>query len=258
MPKVSSKIQQPGFRQFEFALTDALIAQLITCLDGMKTAELTPKITAGIPNGQGVYQLFLDGNLVYIGKTDNEAGLQKRLLRHANLVLSRSNLTGGRVTFKAVQVLVFSAMELESMLIKHYMVDGKVPPWNNSGFGSNDPGRQRDTTKYKPNHFNVLYPISLNGSVTTPLPATLTVKEALKLLKSELPFLLRFEGKKPNVSDLEAAILTTDISGLSVSDTLKALVELLPSGWQATHLPGYIILYKEAQSYAHGKIIARS
>jgi len=105
---MSSEIQQPGFRQFEFALTDALIAQLITCLDGMKTAELTPEITAGIPNGQGVYQLFLDGNLVYIGKTDNEAGLQRRLLRHANLVLSRSNLTGGRVTFKAVQVLVFS------------------------------------------------------------------------------------------------------------------------------------------------------
>lgn len=255
---MSSKIQQPGFRQFEFALTDALIAQLITCLDGMKTAELTPKITAGIPNGQGVYQLFLDGNLVYIGKTDNEAGLQKRLLRHANLVLSRSNLTGGRVTFKAVQVLVFSAMELESMLIKHYMVDGKVPPWNNSGFGSNDPGRQRDTTKYKPNHFNILYPISLNGLVTTPLPPALTVKEALKLLKSELPFLLRFEGKKPNVTDLESTVLTTDISGLSVSDTLKALIALLPTGWQATHLPGYIILYKENKNYVHGHVIARS
>ena len=255
---MSSEIQQPGFRQFEFALTDALIAQLITCLDGMKTAELTPEITAGIPNGQGVYQLFLDGNLVYIGKTDNEAGLQRRLLRHANLVLSRSNLTGGRVTFKAVQVLVFSAMELESMLIKHYMVNGKVPPWNNSGFGSNDPGRQRDTTKYKPNHFNVLYPISLNGPVTTQLPTGLTVKEALKLLKSELPFLLRFEGQKPNVADLESTVLTTDISGLSVSDTLKALIALLPAGWQATHLPGYIILYKEVQSYNHGKIIARS
>jgi len=255
---MSDIIEQAGFRQFEFALTDALIAQLITCLDGMDTAELIPDLTAKIPNGQGVYQLFLDGKLVYIGKTDNEAGLQYRLQRHANLVLSRDNLTGGRVTFKAVQVLVFSAMELESMLIKHYAIDGKVPPWNNSGFGSNDPGRERDTTKYKPSHFNVLYPISLLRPVTTPLTAGSTVKDALKLLKSELPFLLRFQGLRAKKSELNDAILPNDIVGLSVEDTLKSLINLLPKGWQATHLPGYIILYKENRDYAHGQIIAKS
>lgn len=255
---MSDTIQQAGFRQFEFALTDALIAQLITCLDGMDTAELSPDVTADIPNGQGVYQLFLDGKLVYIGKTDNEAGLQYRLQRHANLVLSRDKLTGGRVTFKAVQVLVFSAMELENMLIKHYSIDGKVPPWNNSGFGSNDPGRERDTTKYKPNHFSVLYPISLTRPVVTTLSAGLSVRDALKLLKSELPFLLRFQGLRVKKSDLTDTVLKHDIIGLSVDDTLKALVALLPAGWQATHLPGYIILYKENRKYAHGAIIVQS
>ncbi|MDB2439579.1 GIY-YIG nuclease family protein [Hellea sp.] len=255
---MEDKREQAGFRQFEFALTDALIAQLITCLDGMGTAELDPAVTSGIPNGQGVYQLFLDGKLVYIGKTDNEAGLQYRLQRHANLVSSRDNLTGGRVTFKAVQVLVFSAMELENMLIKHYAIDGKVPPWNNSGFGSNDPGRERDTTKYKADHFSVLYPISLNRLVNTPLKAGISVREALKLLKSELPFLLRFQGLRVKKSDLTETFLPNDISKLTVSETLKALLALLPTGWQATHLPGYIILYKENRDYAHGQIIARS
>lgn len=255
---MSDTSEQAGFRQFEFALTDALIAQLITCLDGMDTAELSPVVTAEIPNGQGVYQLFLDGELVYIGKTDNEAGLQYRLQRHANLVLSRDNLTGGRVTFKAVQVLVFSAMELETMLIKHYAIDGKVPPWNNSGFGSNDPGRERDTTKYKTNHFSVLYPISLIRPVSAPLKAGLSVRDALKLLKSELPFLLRFQGMRVKKNDLTDTVLPHDITGQSVEDTLKALVTLLPVGWQATHLPGYIILYKENRDYVHGKIIAKS
>jgi hypothetical protein len=39
---------------------------------------------------------------------------------------------------------------------------------------------------------------------------------------------------------------------------LKALIALLPAGWQATHLPGYIILYKENKNYVHGQVIARS
>lgn len=247
-----------GFQQFEFALTDALIAQLIQCLDGMEGALLTPTLATQIPNGQGVYQLFLDGNLVYIGKTDNDAGLQKRLLRHANLVLSRKNLTGGRVTFKAVQVLVFSAMELESMLIKHYSTGGKVPPWNNSGFGSNDPGRQRDTTKYKPDHFNILHPISLDVTITSPLTAGMTVFEALKNLKNELPFLLRFEKPSTKNQDLKITLLPTALDGLSLEEAVKAMILTLPNGWQATHLPGYVIIYKENRNYIHGQVIARS
>ena len=247
-----------GFRQFEFALTEALIAQLIQCLDGMEQAPLTPSVTNEIPNGQGVYQLFLDGVLVYIGKTDNEAGLQKRLLRHANLVGSREKIANGRVTFKAVQVLVFSAMELEAMLIKHYSCDGKVPAWNNSGFGSNDPGRNRDTTAYKEDHFNILYPINLDRIVSVQLKAGITVQDALKALKAELPFLLRFQGLREKKSEIATTILSKDILGLSVQNTIAELLQLLPSGWQATHLPGYIIIYKENREYIHGEVIARS
>ena len=39
--------------------------------------------------------------------------------------------------------------------------DGKLP-WNHSGFGSNDPGQQRDTTTYKQDHFDTQHPIRLN------------------------------------------------------------------------------------------------
>jgi len=100
-----------GFRKFEFALTDALMQQLICCFDEMGKSELNEENTSSIPNGQGVYQLFLDDELVYIGKTDSEAGLQPRLLRHALKIRGRRNLDIATVKFKAIQVLVFSAME---------------------------------------------------------------------------------------------------------------------------------------------------
>ena len=123
---------------------------------------------------------------------------------------------------------------------------------------ANDPERKRDTTKYKPNHFSVLYPISLVRTIVTPLTAGISVRDALRLLKSESPFLLRFQGLRVKKTDLTYTVLKQDIIGLSVNDTLKALVFLLPEGWQATHLPGYIILYKESRLYPHGSIIAKS
>lgn len=255
----------PGFRQFEFALTDALVSQLVTILDGMGEAPLVPEVAASIPNGQGVYQLFLNDELVYIGKTDNDAGLQRRLIRHARLAGSRSALADGAVTFKAVQVLVFSAMELETMLMRHYRDTGLELVWNHSGFGSNDPGHNREGMGYKEGHFDLLYPISIDDTLDVPLPKGLSVYEALRAVKADLPYLLRFGGmmsKKPEDieqhDELKAAELPGDLSGLSLRKTLEAVTGLLPPGYVATKFPGYVILYKEPDTYEYGEKIAAS
>lgn len=255
----------PGFRQFEFALTDALVAQLVTILDGMGEAPLVSEVAASIPNGQGVYQLFLGDELVYIGKTDNDAGLQRRLLRHARLAGSRSALSNGAVTFKAVQVLVFSAMELETMLMRHYRNVGSTLAWNHSGFGSNDPGHKREGMGYKEGHFDLLYPISIDDALDVSLPAGLSAYDALRAIKSDLPYLLRFGGmmtKKPEDieqhTELQAAKLSRDLSGLSLRNTLTEITSLLPSGYIATKFPGYVILYKEPDTYEYGETIASS
>src|SRR5579872_8296 len=119
-----------GFFSFEFDLPGALLEQLIAVLGGMSGERLTIEHAGEIPDAQGVYQLFLDDKLVYIGKTDAEAGLRRRLLRHARKILNRPTLAEHAVTFKAVRIFVFTAMDLESALIKHYKGLGDAAAWN--------------------------------------------------------------------------------------------------------------------------------
>lgn len=245
--------QLRGFQQFEFALTDALISQLVSVLDKMNTAPLTTNLVSCIPNGQGIYQLFLDDQLVYIGKTDSDAGLAARLAKHESKVSGRPNLRG-KVRFKAVQVLVFSAMELETMLIRHYKGQLGSVAWQHSGFGSNDPGRERDTTKYKDDHFDIQHPIDIDEQASYFFSAGTPMKDALKGIKDQLPYTFRFAQS----SETSTTKLSQDITGHSVRDLLEKLVVQLPTGWQATKLPGYVILYKEQYEYTYGETIGRT
>ena len=132
-----------GFKEFEFDLPSALLRDLIHLLDEMPSGVLSIANTQQIPEVQGVYQLLCDDDLVYIGKTDAEAGLRTRLSRHAGKILHRPSLAGNVVTFRAARILVFTAMDLETQLINHYRGRAGAVAWNGSGFGSNDPGRQR-------------------------------------------------------------------------------------------------------------------
>ena len=91
-----------GSRTLEFDLPTALLEQVIKMFDGMASAPLSTNDTALIPNGQGVYQLFHRGRLVYVGKTDAEAGLKHRLSRHSWAIKSRHNLNVEDMTFKAI------------------------------------------------------------------------------------------------------------------------------------------------------------
>jgi hypothetical protein len=149
-----------GYVEFEFDLPGALLVRLIEVLDDLEIGPMLPEIVKMIPEEQGVYQLFLDGVLVYIGKTDADAGLAKRLARHGDKIQHRVGLDPARVSFKAVRLYVFTAMDLETELIRHYG-GTKAVPWNGSGFGSNDPGRNRDTGTYKKEHYDSIFPIDI-------------------------------------------------------------------------------------------------
>jgi len=245
-----------GFREFEFALTDALLKQLIECFEDMGTSELNDENTSTIPNGQGVYQLFFNNELVYIGKTDSEAGLQPRLCRHAEKIKARCNLDTAAVRFKAIQVLVFSAMELESLLIKHYSAINRKPIWNKSGFGSNDPGRKRDHSAVKDDHFDALYSIDIDIEIEVDYEVGVNALRALEAIKQKLPYLLRFDKRNLPKTELESCQpLELQRIG-TVREHIRNVLLHLGEGWQATGLPGYIIVYKENRSYAHGDVIA--
>lgn len=240
----------PGYVEFEFDLPAALLERLAATLSATGTAPLTEANAAAIDEVQGVYELFHRDQLVYVGKTDAKAGLRQRLSRHALKIKQRKGLDPADVTFKAVRIFVFTAMDLEAGLIVHRARDGKLA-WNNSGFGANDPGRNRDRSEIKAGHFDAHFPIDTDH----PIPGLafargVSAAEALDDLKDRLPYVLRFErdGADPH-PELLAAKLAAASKPKTMRGALTAIVGALPKGWTATVLPGYAILYRERAAY---------
>jgi hypothetical protein len=226
----------------------------------MSTAPLSTSVVADVvPNEQGVYQLFHQGQLVYIGKTDSEAGLKARLGRHALKILNRVGLQPDDVAFKAIRLFVFTVMDLETELLKA----GK-PAWNGGGFGSNDPGRERDTTRIKVTNFDALYPLDISRPVQTNLSAgaQVSAEEALTAIQRSVPWKLRRQNsggrsRQPH-ADLAATLVTLSSSTGSAWTLLEEVVGQLPPGWQATALKSHVILYKETRSYPDPIAVALS
>lgn len=247
-----------GFVEFEFDLPTALLTSLVHEFERMNGAALLTANVQQIPEAQGVYQLLLRDEVVYIGKTDAEAGLRKRLERHARTIQHRQNLSSSDITFKAVRVFVFTAMDLETQLIRYY----KNTAWNNSGFGSNDPGRERDTTNIKPQGFDALFPIDIDQSLVFELPSHAPADKIIAELKTALPYTFRVQTAEKKArkahQEIEEAMVTIPEPPYTVRSLVSAILAALPPGWQATVLAGRIIMYKESREYSYGSIIGRS
>lgn len=249
----------PGYAEFEFDLPGALLERLVIAFANVPPAQLSPENVAHVDEAQGVYQLLLHGELVYVGKTDADKGLRRRLERHAKTIRHRQNLRPEDVTFRALRVFVFTAMDLEAQLIAHY--GGTA--WQHSGFGSNDPGRNRDDTRLKGGGFDEQYPIDVDQPlefdlVRTPREATAILNE----LRRNLPYIFRYEGGGRSVEgthpDLRQAIVGLPDGPLTARLVLQSVLATLPPGWQATDLCARLILYKENRDYAHGEVLGRS
>jgi hypothetical protein len=249
-----------GYGEFEFDLPGALLTHLVRILDGMEAAPLNVGSLAVVPEAQGVYQLFLDGRLVYIGKTDAEAGLLRRLTRHANKIKFRQGLAPERISFKALRIFVFTAMDLETQLIKHYSGDSGTE-WNGSGFGANDPGRNRDRSA--PGRFDLEFPIDIDRVLDGEFAGTHTAAQVALRLKEVLPYTFRFQsrssgGRKPH-EELESTTVTMTANATTARTIVAELVSQLPVGWQATALSALLILYKEVvDDYPQATVLARS
>lgn len=254
-----------GFAEFEFDLPRALLQELILLLDGMEMGLLDASTATTIPDVQGVYQLFHNNQLVYIGKTDAQAGLRNRLSRHADKITHRPKLSGGGVFFKAVRILVFTAMDLETQLIAHYRAKDPVP-WNGSGFGSNDPGRERETTNKNPDGFDASYPIDIDLPAELLPPGSMRIADALARLKAALPYTLRYETQRNALGkaqrgnphpDLAAssAIVNIPAPPQTVRQIMRSIKDVLGPEWQATVFASHVILYKENRRYQYGEAI---
>ncbi|MBA5689147.1 GIY-YIG nuclease family protein [Rugamonas apoptosis] len=252
----------PHFKEFEFDLPRALLRDLVALLDGLGSAPLESRaIETQIPEEQGVYQLFLDDKLVYIGKTDAEAGLRARLSRHSRKILQRKHLDPARVSFKAVRIFVFTAVDLETLLITYYSDrDGRRPSWNSSGFGSNDPGRERDTTRLKVEHFDAQYPIDIdNHPIEVGVRGEMSAATLLAALNKAVPFIVRTQNAGGRSRQPHADLETTKVSVPEGPHSARAILRMAASAlgpaWQITVLPGYVIVYKEQAIYHHAQVL---
>ena len=148
----------PYFDRFEIDLVSALSSQLVGAFEGLDAAPLTDQKLGALPPGQGVYQLYHEGSLVYVGKADR---LRGRLAQHHQKITGRRKIDVNDVTFKCLFVhRNWAALAPEHSLIRHYKsaATGECS-WNGSAFGSHDPGRNRETTNKPTQGFDVLYPI---------------------------------------------------------------------------------------------------
>jgi hypothetical protein len=225
---------------FRLSITKALGDQLAKALKHLGRAPLADQYLASLDERPGVYQLYLHGEFVYVGKADKS--LPGRLANHLRKLSGRRNVDLRDVTFSCLYVDEdFSALAPEQLLISHHKEMGNIP-WNNNGFGNKDPGRQRDSTVLKKNHFDVLYPIDLDRPVEGLEPGQIALSSFLKALKNGLPYNFRY--LEPPRS--KATFLTVPQTGLSADQAFRMVSATLPEKWQITALMGYVIMYSDS------------
>jgi Eco29kI restriction endonuclease len=262
LPSVTDDLVSKASAEFKLSITRALADQLLEKLRSLDPAPLTSDNLAALQPRPGVYELFLDGaeggeERVYVGKASKD--LPSRLNKHRRKLSGRARISLTKVRFQCLYVDEdLEAAAPEKMLINRYRAAGIVP-WNTNGFGNNDPGRKRDRTLVKAKHFDALYPANLDLIVDSDAlgPGNYPVEQYLKAVKTALPFNLRYEEKSERSKDYTRHEIEVPARPLTVRELISIAIDALPAGWQATALPGYVILYHEAAEYESARYVWR-
>lgn len=246
------------YDHFEIDIIQALASQLITAFDQLTLGALTPAHISALPKQQGVYQLYKDGVLIYVGKADN---LPHRLRDHHEKISGRQHITVDQMAFKCLSIHPhWTALAPEETLIKYYKAQNSgYCEWNGNSFGPHDPGRERETTNKLPHGFDAQYPIKDDWICDWIQPGTWNGNDLLRELKRNLPYLLRYETTdakrwQAGHPDYNTAIISVPRTTMPAHELLRTISQQLP-GWQATVFPSHMILYKESRLYAHGTVL---
>jgi hypothetical protein len=226
---------------FRLSITKALGDQLAVALEDLGRAPLSEESLSELKDRPGVYQLYVNGGFVYVGKADKS--LPSRLRNHLRKLSGRRNISLTDVSFSCLYVDEdFSALAPEQLLITHHKGLGDIP-WNNNGFGNKDPGKQRDHTVLKKAHFDVKYPIDLESLVEGLRAGPTTLPDFLKALKTGLPYNFRYGGLPASAS--QTALIVRKLP-MTADEAFRLISEVMPGGWQITALMGYVVMYPEA------------
>ncbi|MEU4284376.1 MULTISPECIES: Eco29kI family restriction endonuclease [Nocardiopsis] len=215
--------------------------QLAQALAELEPVSLSIDRIEELERRGGIYQLYHNDNFVYVGKADKN--LPQRIAKHFRKISGRQNISIEEMKFTCLYVDEdFPAVAPEKLLIATYRELGGVP-WNTNGFGNNDPGRRRDETVIKVNHFDFQYPIDLGCAVHGFESGIIPLRKLLAKFKKELPYNFRYAVKDlGSMGDVEVALKESD---LSASDVLSMIGQSLSEKWQIAVLHGYVIMYPD-------------
>lgn len=241
--------------EFKLSITKALSDQLAAALQYLSPAPMTLANIQALSARAGVYQLYLEDVLVYIGKADRS--LPQRLEMHHRKIAGRADISITDMSFTCLYVEEdFSAVAPERLLISRHRSLGEIP-WNGNGFGNNDPGKNRDKTQLDADHFDRLYPIDLSWILDLP-GGSMILEELLSWLARELPYRFRYQG-----SQAFSQIIIRLPARPCVDEVLALISSSLPAEWQITALSGRLIMYPNhdeypdsLRSYRGGRIVS--
>ncbi|MFE6859009.1 GIY-YIG nuclease family protein [Nocardia sp. NPDC057668] len=242
--------------EFKLSITRALADQLGEKLNRLRPAFLNQTNLDQIEDRPGIYQLYLNGDLVYVGKASQN--LRDRLGNHLTKLSGRTNLGIEEIGYVCLYVDEdLEAAAPEKLLINTYRANGKAP-WNTMGFGNKDPGRNRDDTRVKAKHFDARYPIDIDRKIEGIAAGSQPLSLALKSAKTDLPYTFRYESRDQSLKkQLNGTAVVIPPYPLTAADFMQLAIQALPGGWQATVLPGYAILYHESKDYDSARMFWR-
>lgn len=247
----------PSHAHFEIDIISALSGQLVAAFSKLEVGTLTAEVVSSLEKGQGVYKLYHKESLVYVGKADS---VRRRLGEHRYKISGRLDVDVADIGFKCLFVHPnWTTLAPEDSLIKYYRKAGEGDcAWNGNGFGTHDPGRERETTNKPLDGFDVQHPIRQDWRCDWIKAGEWNGAELLKAIKGKLPYLLRYQmaakkSQKPHPDHVDFTVYVPQ-DDMTARDLLRKVAEAL-QGWQATAFPSHMILYKEHQIYTHGEVI---
>lgn len=209
---------------FRFEVGPAILIQLLEKLKTLEAGSIQEGRKGKFP---GFYQLFLDGNPVYIGKTARPIGTRMR--EHLKTMRGRIDLA--RMTCKFVYVEDPSLVDVAEGALIRVFAAHNAAEWNTSGFGSKAPGYGRQGTQVAA--WSELFPADLNLPVTAGNKKSLTLKKLINQLNGRGPVTLSIPKKHRVQFDADHQdSYSVDEITLSFSAWIEVVEEFLADNWR--------------------------
>lgn len=111
-------------------------------------------------------------------------------------------------------------------------------------------------------NFDFQFPIDIDFPLEEDFSTCKTAADAVSRLKLAVPYTFRYESdgrrRQPH-PEISGAPVQLPVGPTTARKILARVVESLPSGWQATALPGRLLLYRETEDgYPSGQLLGRS